>query len=148
MAGITLKSEGKAGTRKGRLNYDARFKQQLAKASCEPGVSIAGLALAHGLNANMLHKWRREYLVVIAAQAQPGKSVSAQFLPVTLASVDTTIVEQPVPVVQARVAKPGSPRPPAAVAGTIEIKFGGATVRIDGLVDASVLAAVLSHFHP
>ena len=148
MAGITLKLEGKAGTRKGRLNYDAGFKQQLAKASCEPGVSIAGLALAHGLNANMLHKWRREYLAVISAQAQPGKSVSAQFLPVTLTPVDTTIVDQPVRSVQTRVAKPASPRPPASATGTIEIKFGGATVSVDGLVDASVLAAVLAHFHP
>ena len=145
MAGITLKSEGKTGTRKGRLNYDAAFKQYLAKASCEPGVSIAGLTLEHGLNANMLHKWRREYLAVIAARAQP---VSAQFLPVTLTPVEATVVDQPVRAVQKGVAKPASPRPPAPAAGIIEIKFGGATVRIDGLVDASILAAVLSHFHP
>ena len=145
MAGITLKSDGKAGTRKGRLNYDAGFKQQLAKASCEPGVSIAGLALEHGLNANMLHKWRREYLAAMAAQAQ---SVSAQFLPVMLAPVDTALVSEPIQVAPTRSVKPASPRPPAPVAGTIEIKFGGATVRIDGMVDASVLAAVLSHFHP
>ena len=145
MAGITLKSEGKVGTRKGRLNYDAGFKRQLAKASCEPGVSIAGLALEHGLNANMVHKWRREYLATLAAQTQP---VSAQFLPVTLEPVCPAIADQSVPVASIRVAKPASPRPPASTAGTIEIKFGRATVRIDGLVDASVLAAVLSHFHP
>ena len=137
-------SEGKAGTRKGRLNYDTGFKQQLAKASCEPGVSIAGLALEHGLNANMVHKWRRQYLAAMAAQVQP---VSAQFLPVSLTPVEPAITDQPVQVAPSRVVKPASTRQPA-VLGAIEIKFGGATVRIDGLVDASVLAAVLSHFHP
>jgi transposase len=145
MAGITLKSEGKVGTRKGRCNYDVGFKERLAQAACEPGVSIAGLALEHGLNANMVHKWRRQYLAAMASQAQP---TSAQFLPVMLAPLDAVMVDQPVRVVPTRVTKPASPRPPITAAGTIEIKFGGATVRIDGLVDASMLTAVLSHFHP
>ena len=145
MVGITLKSDGKEGTRKGRLNYDAGFKQQLAKASCEAGVSIARLALEHGLNANMVHKWRRQYLAALASQAQP---VSAQFLPVTLTPAEPAIAHQPAPVSSARVVKQASLRQSASVAGIIEIKFGGATVRIDGLVDASMLAAVLSHFHP
>ena len=140
-----MKSDGKEGTRKGRLNYDAGFKQQLAKASCEAGVSIARLALEHGLNANMVHKWRRQYLAALAAQSQPG---SAQFLPVTLAPIETAIADQSLRVPSARTVKPASPRQPASGARTIEIKFGGATVRIDGLVDASMLAAVLSHFHP
>jgi transposase len=145
MVGITLKSEGKAGTRKGRLNYDAGFKQHLAKAACEAGVSIARLALEHGLNANMVHKWRREYLAALAAPAQP---VPAQFLPVTLAPVEPAIVDQTARAPSVRVVKPASPRQPTSVAGSIEIKFGGATVRIDGLVEASMLAAILSHFHP
>ena len=81
MVGITLKSDGKEGTCKGRLNYDTGFKQQLAKASCEAGVSIARLALEHGLNANMVHKWRRQYLAALASQAQP---VPVQFLPASV----------------------------------------------------------------
>ena len=145
MVGITLKSDGKEGTRKGRLNYDAGFKQQLARASCEAGVSIARLALEHGLNANMVHKWRRQYLAALAPQAQP---VSVQFLPVTLTPVETAGADQPSPAPSARAVKQASPRQSASVAGTIGIKFGGAIVRIDGLVDTSMLAAVLSHFHP
>ncbi len=145
MVGITLKSDGKEGTRKGRLNYDAGFKQRLAIASCEAGVSIARLALERGLNANMVHKWQRQYLATLAPQAQP---VSVQFLPVTLTAVETAGVDQPAPAPSARVVKQASPRQSASVAGTIEIKFGGAIVRIDGLVDASMLEAVLSHFHP
>ena len=93
----------------------------------------------------MVHKWRRQYLAATVAQSRP---VSSQFMPVLLTVVDITIVDKPVRVVQSRVAKPASPKLPALVARTIEIKFGGATVRINGLDDASALAAVLSHFHP
>ena len=81
----------------------------------------------------------------LAAQVQPEP---AQFLPVTLMPVDTGTAHQPVHVHLSRPAKPPAPRQPASAAGIIEIKFGGPTVRIDGLVDASVLKAVLSHFHP
>ena len=143
-----MKTEGKEGTRRGRLNYDAEFKQQVAEASCEAGVSIARLALKHGLNANMVHKWRRQYLAKVAAAAAKDQPVAAQFLPVTLAPVATAGLQQPVRVASTRVAKPESLRTPASSAGTIEIKFGGATVRVDGPVDTSVLATVLSHFHP
>ena len=143
-----MKSEGKAGTRKGRCNYDTGFKLQLAKAACEPGVSIAGLALERGLNANMVHKWRREYLAKVVAAAAQAQPVSAHFLPVTLASVETAIVNRHGPVVPTRAIKPTLPKLPASSTGTIEIKFGGATVRVEGLVDTSVLATILSHFHP
>ena len=140
-----MNSEGKAGSRKGRLNYKAGFKLQLAKTACEAGVSIAGLALAHGLNANMVHKWRRQYL---AATAAPAPLASAQFLPVTVTAVQPAIAHEQVRVRATSVAKPMMPTQPSPIAGTIDIKFGGATVRIDGVVDTSVLAAVLSHFHP
>jgi len=45
----------------GRRNYNVALKQS-AIVACEPGVSVARLALEHGINANMLHKWRREHL--------------------------------------------------------------------------------------
>jgi transposase len=145
MVGTTLKSDVKAGSRKGRLNYDAGFKQQLAKASCEPGVSIARLALEHGLNANMVHKWRRLYLAAMAATAP---LVSTEFLPVTIASPETAMTELPDRVRSPRPAKPPVLKQATPSAGVIEIKFGGATVRIDGRADVSTLAAILSHFHP
>jgi len=30
-------------------------------AACTPGTSVAKLALEHGVNTNLLFKWRREY---------------------------------------------------------------------------------------
>jgi len=36
------------------------FKRSLIEACNEPGASIAGVALANGINANQLHRWMRE----------------------------------------------------------------------------------------
>lgn len=44
-----------------RRSYSADFKAELVKASQQPGVSLAGLALRHGLNANLLRRWVREH---------------------------------------------------------------------------------------
>ena len=40
--------------------YPAEFKAQLVAECEQPGASVAKVALAHGLNANMLHTWRRD----------------------------------------------------------------------------------------
>lgn len=137
-----MDSHVKPGSRKGRLNYDAEFKRKLAAAACEAGVSVARLALEHGINANMLHKWRRRYLAGMAAQADP---IPAQFLPVSVVHAKNPIDDQPIhsphPIKASLSSQPMLP-------GAIEIKFGGAIVRIQGAVEASVLAAVLRHFHP
>lgn len=42
-----------------RRIYPPEFKQQIVD-QCQPGISIAGMALAHGLNANLLRRWIRE----------------------------------------------------------------------------------------
>src|SRR5215831_13371051 len=43
--------------RNGRRRYDAASKQRLVEACLQPGVSLARLALQHGVNANLLRKW-------------------------------------------------------------------------------------------
>ncbi len=43
--------------RNGRRRYDPASKQRLVEACLQPGVSLAGLALQHGVNANLLRKW-------------------------------------------------------------------------------------------
>jgi transposase len=37
--------------------YDPQAKRKLIEACLEPGISLAGLALVHGVNANLLRKW-------------------------------------------------------------------------------------------
>ena len=48
------------GSRKGRPNYPREFKQRLVAAANQPGVSVSKLAQEHGVNANLLFKWRRD----------------------------------------------------------------------------------------
>lgn len=47
-----------AGRRRGR--YSAAFKAQVTAAARQPGVSTAAVALANGLNANLLRRWISE----------------------------------------------------------------------------------------
>lgn len=46
-------------------------KQALVKACLQPGVSLAGMALKHGINANLLHKWVVRYQLACNAAALP-----------------------------------------------------------------------------
>lgn len=43
--------------RRRRRRHSAEFKATVIEECLRPGVSIAAVALAHGLNANMLRKW-------------------------------------------------------------------------------------------
>ena len=45
--------------RKRRRRYSAELKAQVM-AECEaPGASVARVAMAHGINANVVHRWRQ-----------------------------------------------------------------------------------------
>lgn len=65
--------------RRQRRHHSAEFKRQVV-ALCQPGVSISAVALAHGINANMLRRWIREYSGAIPPQTSqaPGKLVPVQ----------------------------------------------------------------------
>jgi transposase len=41
-----------------RRRHSAELKAKVVAACDEPGASISGVALAHGLNANLVRKWR------------------------------------------------------------------------------------------
>lgn len=43
-----------------RRTYSEDFKASVVTACLQPGVSIAGVALANGLNANLLRRWVKE----------------------------------------------------------------------------------------
>jgi transposase-like protein len=111
----------------GRCVYERAAKQALVLRCLQPGVSLAGTALAHGLNANLLRKW------VVAYARQNGipttidgrRRAGSVLLPVR------AVVE---PVVS------------AAASGTdarIEIVIAGGTIRVHGRVDAAQLRIVI-----
>lgn len=47
--------------RRRRRRHSAEFKAEVIAACNQPGVSIASVALSHGLNANLLRRWIAEH---------------------------------------------------------------------------------------
>ncbi len=43
-----------------RRRFSREFKHQLVE-QCQPGVSVAGIAMANGINPNQLQRWIREH---------------------------------------------------------------------------------------
>jgi transposase len=122
--GTTVDTVGQSNNRKGRPNYPTEFKHRLATAACEPGVSVSKLAQQHGINANMLFKWRRD---LHAGLLTESKSQSALLLPVVL---------------QRAPAVPALPSVMSA-ARIIEIVIADAVVRVSAGTDAALLQLVL-----
>ena len=56
----TMASEAHANHPKRRY-YSAEFKAQVIRECRQSGSSVAGVALSHGINANIVHRWLREH---------------------------------------------------------------------------------------
>lgn len=65
--------------RRRRRTHSAQFKAKVVAACREPGISIASVALAHGLNANLLRRW-----VVTAEPAVASSRFDTGITPVSL----------------------------------------------------------------
>lgn len=65
-----------------RRTYDETLKAQVLAECDAPGTSVAKVALAHGINANVVHRWRQ-----LAREGKASVSaISSGFVPVSLAS--------------------------------------------------------------
>lgn len=64
-------------TRK-RRRHSRELKAKVLAACERPGASVAAVALAHGLNANLVHKWRRTptLLPVLRATQSAGEFIA------------------------------------------------------------------------
>ena len=103
--------------RDGRCVYDKQAKRELIRRCQQPGVSVAGMALAHGLNANLLRKW----ITVASTRRGSVASVAPILLPVTAQS----------------------PAPASPSDGQLEVVLPGGTVRIRGCVSRDALQVVI-----
>src|ERR1700759_564874 len=65
-----LRVEAVGVLRNSRLRYDPASKRRLVEACLQPGVSLASVAMQHGVNANLLRKW------VAGQQRQQGSGVA------------------------------------------------------------------------
>jgi transposase len=111
--------------------HEVNLKRQLASLCCEPGASVAAIAREHGINANMLFMWRKQYAL--------GTSVhSAVLLPVQVrADGGQTDVTQTVARSSPRTLKCDLSGP------LIEIEMSGVLLRLHGTIDEGSLCSVL-----
>jgi len=58
---LASKAQIAAPHKRTRQRHSVEFKQGLVEQALQPGVSVAGLALEHGLNANLLRAWITKY---------------------------------------------------------------------------------------
>ena len=93
----TIPNEVGAGRRRRRA-HSAEFKARVVAACRSPGVSIAAVAMANGVNANLARRWvvdveRRSSgaLARAASGAVPTTFVPLQLPPVEAAPVDIRI---------------------------------------------------------
>ena len=95
--------------RRTRRTHSEAFKRSLIDACGEPGASVAGVALANGINANQLRRWMRERGIEAPTRRLPMlKEMAPAFVPVPIA--------------------PATPESPAI---RIEIRRGNAAIKID-----------------
>ncbi len=71
--------------RASRRRHSAELKTRVLAECAEPGASVAAVALAHGLNANLVHRWRRLGSADIPAVIQRPLA-SQQFVPLSVAA--------------------------------------------------------------
>jgi transposase len=100
-------------------------KRRIVEEALEPGVSVARVARTHGVNANLLFGWRRQYLEGrLEAKNQAGL-LAVRVVPGTREA--------------------GGRRNVSVACGTIQIELPQGTIRIAGVADPASLQTVLEY---
>lgn len=78
-----------------RKRYSTEFKRQILEACHQPNISIAQVAREHGLNANLIHNWKR------ALKTSSDVTVQPAFIPLPMETASKTstnvLIELPSP---------------------------------------------------
>ena len=69
-----------------RRRHGREFKAEVLQACREPGASVAGVALARGVNANLVHRWLRlaASAPVARAHERPAEHGGSEFVALRL----------------------------------------------------------------
>lgn len=73
-----------------RRRHDDELKAKVLSECAAPGASVAQVALTHGLNANLVHKWRRQVGGTKLSVTAPEMTT---FIPVTMAPAVVPVVD-------------------------------------------------------
>jgi len=103
-----------------RRHHPEEFKRAVIEACCEQGASVAGIAMANGINANQVRRWMRERDIEVPKRhlltpvSQPMPATAPEFVPVPMAPAE----------LESRDIR-------------IEIRQGNAAIKVDWPVQAS-----------
>jgi transposase-like protein len=103
--------------------HSAEFKARVIDLARQPGISTAAVALANGLNANMLRRWVKE-----AGECMPSSAHK------DTAAVVPAFVQLPMPQDVQSALPPASTQPPDTI--SVEIRRGSTTVQAELPLDA------------
>src|ERR1700676_1724847 len=114
-----------------RRRWPLGEKCRIVEQTLKPGASVARVAQAHGVNANQVFSWRRQYRQGLLS---PRNAEAVKLLPVHVSEAQTS-----------KVNRSESPQVSAVVAGTIQMEFPKGHVCVTGSVDGEALRLVLEH---
>lgn len=103
-----------------RRHHPEEFKLAVVEACCEAGASVAGIAMANGVNANQVRRWLRE------------RGIEPPTRRVPMPMLESTPAMAP-----AFVQLPIAPAAPALGDIRIEIRRGNTAIKLDWPVQAS-----------
>lgn len=112
-----------------RRRHSAELKTLVLEQCAAPGASVAKVAMSHGVNANIVHGWRK------LAREREGAAMSPPS-PETLAAKTAASVPQFVPVSMAQTTSP-----PAPVDIQIELRRGAVAMKITWPIAAAAECA-------
>jgi len=113
--------------RNGKRVFAEDFKKSVVGQCLGSGKSVASVAMANGVNANLVRKWIDKHKVG-AQRTEPPRLLPVSVMP----------LEEPVPAGSSAQASTQAPD------GVIEIDIGRARVRLRGVVDESGVRCVLN----
>ena len=112
-----------------RRRHSAQLKTLVLEQCAAPGASVAKVAMSHGVNANIVHGWRK------LAREREGAAMSPP-TPTTLPAKTGASVPQFLPVSMAQTTSP-----PAPVDIQIELRRGAAAMKITWPIAAAAECA-------
>ena len=108
-----------------RRHRSPELKRQIVEETLAPGASVARVARAHGVNANQVFAWRRQYRQGLL---ESGKRGTPGLLAVRIAESGAHASDLPIG---------------RTLSGTIQIELPKGQLRLTGAVDTEALRVVL-----
>lgn len=119
------RAQSSAGRGRSKRRHSDEFKAQVVAACEARGASVAGVAMAHGVNANLVRKW------IIKQRHAAAPVAAAMLLPVRIMTATA---------IRAAATGNGNAKPPGEA---IEISLAGAVIRVRPGFDTGTLREVV-----